>query len=87
MISVILWVIAFILAAVLFMPLWSRIGPRVYALSRSHAVQIAGMAATFIITFIAWPVPFFSFLPPYLQNDSKTDLCRSAPCLHGADEL
>ena len=35
------------------MPLWSRIGPRVYALSRSHAVQIAGMAATFIITFIA----------------------------------
>jgi hypothetical protein len=38
---------------VLFMPLWSRIGPRVYALSRSHAVQIAGMAATFIITFIA----------------------------------
>ena len=53
MISVILWVIAFILAAVPSMPLWSRIGPRVYALSRSHAVQIAGMAATFIITFIA----------------------------------
>ncbi len=53
MLTVILAVIAFLLAGILFMPVWGTLGPRVYAVTKSHALQIAAMLCVFALLFAA----------------------------------
>lgn len=51
MTGIIAWAISFVIALVLFLPCWKRIGPAVYKATASHAVQIIAMIATFAVLF------------------------------------